>query len=167
VIIGIGGVSRSGKSSLAESLLEIPGKIRVISLDDYTFPEDMLPEIKGRPDWEIPEAYDFDLLLDEIRKEQQVYDHTIIEGILIFYDPRINQLFDRRIFLTLSRTEFLKRRGQEDRWGPEPSWYLEYVWHSYEKYGRSFNGKRLELQWNGPPALTTVMYYLENEPAES
>ncbi|MEM6525455.1 MAG: hypothetical protein AAGF85_08020 [Bacteroidota bacterium] len=136
MIIGIGGCSQSGKSTLAQKLTDnLPGA-HLFSLDDYTFPNNYLPLVRDRFDWEIPEAYDFDRLISEIHESQskgQAY--IIVEGILIFYDPRLVNLFDRRLFIQIDRQTFYKRRNKERRWGIEPQWFVDYIWNSFLKYG--------------------------------
>ena len=60
-VIGIGGVSQSGKSSLAKKIKKgiVDRIVKVISLDDHTVPVDKMPHVHGLPDWERPESYDF------------------------------------------------------------------------------------------------------------
>jgi nicotinamide/nicotinate riboside kinase len=137
MIIGIGGVSRSGKTTLAlrkKAELEAlhPGtKAHVIHQDDYVQPVERIPMIRDRTDWECPESMDFERLYAAITDARSRYDWVIAEGILIFYDPKVNALFDERITLHIDRDTFMARRAQETRWGPEPEWYLEHVWNSH------------------------------------
>lgn len=161
MIIGIGGVSQSGKSHLADQLSLRLKNTRVISLDDFAFPTEQLPKVKDRYDWEVPMAYDFDRLLKEIDLAIPQSDHVIAEGILIFYDPRINERFDKRIFLTINKPVFLARRKKETRWGNEPDWFLEHVWKCYEQYGRSVNEPALTLANERFDHQEVIMTYLK------
>lgn len=132
--IGIGGCSRSGKSTLASRLAASKPSSKIFSLDDYAFSKNTLPLIGKRYNWEIPEAYDFNRLLHDIHNAE--FDYVLVEGILVFYDPRIEGLFDTKIFMSIGKSTFLERRRLETRWGDEPDWFLEYVWTSYLNYGK-------------------------------
>jgi nicotinamide/nicotinate riboside kinase len=140
MIIGIGGVSRSGKTTLAlemKASYEAKGhRVVVLHQDDFVQPEDKIPLIHDRIDWECPASMDFERLHAAITEAAQRADYVIAEGILVFYDPKVNALFDERILLEIDRDTFLERRALETRWGVEPLWFREYVWESYLKYGK-------------------------------
>jgi uridine kinase len=138
MIIGIGGVSRAGKTSYAERLKKIFTKKRVIILsqDDFVFPENQIPKIKDRTDWECPESIDFDKFYETITISSRGHDIVIVEGLLIFYQSRITDLFDITYFLEIDKDTFMKRKSDDTRWGKEPDWYLEHIWNSYLKFGR-------------------------------
>ncbi|MEO0554925.1 MAG: hypothetical protein AAF149_17090 [Bacteroidota bacterium] len=135
MIIGIGGCSRSGKSTIAVALADELQNSTILSLDNYAFPEKNLPVVHNRHDWEIPEAYNFDRLIAEIEKLKIDYSVVIVEGILVFYDVRLARMFHKRILMQIDKSTFLVRRKQEVRWGSEPDWFIEYVWSSFLKYG--------------------------------
>jgi nicotinamide/nicotinate riboside kinase len=139
--IGIGGVSRSGKTSLAfliKRLLEERGETAaVISQDDFVFAENLIPKIKHRIDWECPESIDFQRYRKDIEHQKTTHQHVIAEGLLNFWDDETDALFDRRLFVSIKKDIFLSRRIEEKRWGFEPKWFLEHVWKSYLKYGQT------------------------------
>jgi nicotinamide/nicotinate riboside kinase len=139
--IGIGGVSRSGKTSLAfliKRLLEERGETAaVISQDDFVFAENLIPKIKHRIDWECPESIDFQRYRNEIVDKTATHQHVITEGLLNFWDAETDSLFDRRFFVSINKDIFLSRRSEEKRWGFEPKWFVEHVWKSYLKYGQT------------------------------
>jgi nicotinamide/nicotinate riboside kinase len=142
MIVGIGGVSRSGKTHLARQMRadwEAEGYLaKVLHQDDFVRPEAEIPKVRDRTDWECPESMDFDLFFEAIQQAQKNYDHVVAEGILVFYDPRINALFDDRLVMVIDRPTFLHRRARERRWGPEPVWYREYVWECFLRHGLVF-----------------------------
>lgn len=145
IFIGIGGVSRSGKSTLSlllrDALVQQQGKrVQVLHQDDWVRPESEIPRIKGHTDWECPESMDFRQLERAMRAAATDCDVVIVEGILVFYDEAVNALFDRRYLVEADRETFLARRAQETRWGPEPPWYPEYVWEGYLRWGRELGG---------------------------
>ncbi|TRX58677.1 hypothetical protein FNH22_12420 [Fulvivirga sp. M361] len=160
MIIGIGGISQSGKSYLSNKVSAELSNSTVLSLDDYTLPEYKLPKIKDRYDWELPKAYDFNSLLSDALSCSDKFQHVILEGILIFYDAAINRLFDKRIMLMLEKSEFLKRRRKEKRWGDEPEWFLEHVWYSYEQYGKIVNDEALLVNAQDFADQSKIMDYL-------
>lgn len=141
LIIGIGGASRSGKSTLALQLqaeYEAQGlSVAVFHQDSFAFPETQLPLIRNHLDWDRPESMDFRRLEAAIVQAHAQFDVVIAEGILIFYDPQINRLFNRRIFIEIDKALFLEHRAQETRWGLEPDWYAEYVWECHLRWGRT------------------------------
>lgn len=140
MVIGIGGVSRSGKTTSALELkvqYEQLGKTAlVLHQDDFTQPKRLIPRIRYKIDWEHPGSMDFRRFEKAILEARENYDVVIAEGILVFYDPAINALFDERILMEIDRETFLERRSKEVRWGREPRWYLEYVWESYLRWGK-------------------------------
>jgi nicotinamide/nicotinate riboside kinase len=140
MIIGIAGVSRSGKTTLADliqkKLIEKGETAIVLHQDDYVIPENQIPKIRHRIDWECPQSIDFQQFKTEILKAKKHYKHVITEGLLNFWDADINLLFDKKIFVEISKETFLERRNKEKRWGFEPKWFYEHVWESHEKYGK-------------------------------
>ena len=151
MVIGIGGASRSGKSSLARQLAaeyKAAGKsVLVLDQDDFAFPEADLPRIRDRADWDQPASMDFRRLQEHIWAAWARYEVVLVEGILVFYDPEVNALFDRRSFLEFDKARFWERRKQETRWGEEPDWYLEHVWEAHLKYGRrNFENGRFPIE---------------------
>lgn len=141
LIIGIGGASRSGKSTLALQLqaeYEAQGlSVAVFHQDNFAFPESQLPHIRDHLDWDRPESMDFRRLEADMMHAIERVEVVIAEGILIFYDPQINRLFNRRIFIEIDKALFLEHRAQETRWGQEPDWYADYVWECHLRWGRT------------------------------
>jgi nicotinamide/nicotinate riboside kinase len=139
--IGIAGVSRSGKTTLADLIqkayIEKGETAIVLHQDDYVMPESEIPKIRHRIDWECPQSIDFQRFKSEILEAKKHYKHVITEGLLNFWDEDINLLFDKKIFVEISKETFLERRNKEKRWGFEPKWFYEHVWQSYLKYGKN------------------------------
>ncbi|GAB4313123.1 MAG: hypothetical protein Kow00127_04020 [Bacteroidales bacterium] len=137
MVIGIGGVSNSGKSYLAEKIREaLPGKsVRILCLDHFVFPEEQQSKIENHIDWEIPESLDFDAFREAIEESEDVYDIVIAEGLMVFWNKKIDRLIDRHIFITLPEEVFKERKRHDMRWGKEPEWYISHIWDSYLKYG--------------------------------
>lgn len=135
-IIGIGGVSQSGKSSLAEKIKKrFSGNTLVWSQDDFTNPESQIPKINNLTDWEHPDSIDFQQIKNLIEAQKENYDLIILEGLLAFHDDELANFFDIKIMLTISKDTFLQRRKQETRWGSEPDWFIHHVWDSFLNFG--------------------------------
>jgi nicotinamide/nicotinate riboside kinase len=107
MIIGISGVSRSGKTTLADLIqkkfIEKGETAIVLHQDDYVMPENQIPKIRHRIDWECPQSIDFQRFKFEILEAKKHYNHVITEGLLNFWDEDINLLFDKKIFVEISK----------------------------------------------------------------
>jgi nicotinamide/nicotinate riboside kinase len=136
-LIAIGGISRSGKSTLAYLLAERLSLHRhsceVISQDDFCLPSGMLPLVKGIPDWEQPESMDWDRYHEKIYQASKQHQYLIIEGLFVFDDPVYRKDYSCEIELEIDHETFMNRRNVEQRWGKEPEWYIRYVWEVYQQ----------------------------------
>jgi uridine kinase len=141
MVIAIGGPSNSGKSTLAELLRQVLSnkKTIILSQDDYVYPEQNIPLVRDHIDWEIPESIHFTKFKQAIRAATKENDIVIAEGFMIYYDPELNSLFDKKIFISLSKEEFFSRKSKDLRWGKEEQWYIKHIWSSFQKYGKLKN----------------------------
>jgi len=157
MIIGIGGMSRSGKTSLA---LQIAAHFNhnsacVLSLDDYTFPEKDIPMINDMLDWDHPESIDFDKFYLDVYDNSKEYDLVLAEGFLIYLHTPLRKLFDKKICVTVSREEFESRRKEQY---DEPPWYRDHIWDSYYRYqGRYEEECDLVLDGSGAIELLPIV----------
>lgn len=140
-IIGISGGTGCGKTTMVNQLIRkfSKGKICVISQDSYYKTTDHLSyNEREKINFDHPDAIDFDLLIEDITalksgKEiyQPVYSfakhnrlkdtkHTlptkvvIVEGILLFNNEKLRELFDVNIFIDTDTDERLIRRIKRD-----------------------------------------------------
>lgn len=168
MIIAIGGPSRSGKSTLANLLVthfRKNGKKAIIfHQDDFVFPETLIPKIKDKTDWESPKSIDHDLLLEVVSDFKERFDIVIIEGFFAFYDNRLNEILDKRIFIKVSKRTFIIRKSMDSRWGYIPTWYIDHIWKSYLKLGKPSEIKSDYLQTSGEDEfdLKKILGYLES-----
>jgi len=157
IIIGIGGVSCSGKSMFAEELslhFRNSGYTAIaINQDDYVYPVAGIPVVKGHTDWECPESIDFESFGEAIRDASLCYDVVIAGGLMVFREPSVYDMFDFRIFIELTRSEFKRRKRKDLRWGREPEWYIDHIWDSYLKYGQYPRGLKPDLLLDGDEAF--------------
>lgn len=134
--IGIGGVSRSGKTFLADLLQkEIPDSI-VIHQDIYIPHKSEISRIRNHIDWESPEAIDWKSFRQATESGIRSGETVIVEGLFAFHDKEINKLYDKAFFITLNRNEFLLRKRTDLRWGREPEWYISHIWDSFVIHGQ-------------------------------
>jgi nicotinamide/nicotinate riboside kinase len=140
MLIGIGGPSRAGKSTLADALgREITSRsltYRFISQDDYVHRPPQLPMIRDHVDWEHPDSIDWKQLRRSLRRALTEVDIVLHEGLLAYANPEINQLYDRTLFLHISEPTFRTRKAADLRWGQEPEWYVDHIWDSYHHFGK-------------------------------
>ena len=89
----------------------------------------------------------------------------IVEGIFAYYDKTINELYDKKLFIEISKETFLQRKINDARWGMEPDWYIDHIWNSALKFGQP--NKKLKniyyLDGNRDIILSDVLQYLSNK----
>ncbi|RKN84163.1 uridine kinase [Paenibacillus ginsengarvi] len=154
--IGIAGGTGSGKTTVAEKLIEAlgPQKVVLLSQDSYYADNSRLP-LKERElvNYDHPDALDGELLLQHLRQlrnheaiEMPIYNFTthsreqqtiavqskpvvILEGILIFADPLIRQELDIKVFVDTDADVRILRRLSRDI--QERGRSVESVFHQY------------------------------------
>lgn len=168
--IGICGASGSGKTTLAEELMaRLPGRATLIHQDAYYKDHSHLPfEDRKRINYDHPEIFDHDLLYDDLKALtegrpilEKGYDFVqhrrsdpltpivpgnviIFEGIHTFYDPRVRDLLDFKLFIKVDPDVCLLRRVQRDilERGRDidgiAQQYLATVKPMYEQYIRNY-----------------------------
>lgn len=140
VFIGIAGGTGSGKSTFTNRLKAVFGEaITVIYHDNYYRKQDELPfEERKKINYDHPDALETSLLVRHLQKLKDgktvncpVYDFSqhnrsnetiaikpnkviIVEGILIFQDKRLRDLFDIKIFVEADADERILRRAMRD-----------------------------------------------------
>ena len=140
IIIGVAGGTGSGKTTLTRRLKERFGdEMTVISHDNYyKAHDDMTYEERSRLNYDHPDAFDTDLLVEHIKALRAgetvacpVYDFTqhnrsketlliaptgviVVEGILIFADSKLRDLMDVKIFVDTDADVRILRRLVRD-----------------------------------------------------
>lgn len=166
MVIGIGGASRSGKSTLAALLVnqfrDRDFTVIVLHQDDFVKKVSEIPLVNGEIDWETPLGIDFELSKDFLTYTAAHFDIVIFDGFLAFNEPTVNELFDKRLFVEISEDCFHQRKEEDTRWGIVPMWFREHIWSSYLQYGKSFDGERLTISGEKDFDLTFITNYLMN-----
>ncbi len=141
LIIGIAGGTGSGKTTVVTKIIkELPSdEVCVISQDSYYKATDNLSyEERTKINFDHPRAIDFELIIKHLKKlkagktiDQPVYSFVthnrtkdvvkthprkvvIVEGILIFNNEELRDLFDIKIFVHADTDERLIRRIRRD-----------------------------------------------------
>jgi uridine kinase len=151
MIIGIGGVSRAGKTTLAYKIREWLSQNDMILLhqDNFIQPLDKMPHVNDHIDWEHPGSLDFDALLKSISENKGIHKYVVVEGLMAFWNPKILALMDKKIYIRISKESFFSRKTIDKRWEKEPQWYLEHIWNSHFVYGLLPHGEANVLQLDG------------------
>ncbi len=141
IIIGISGASASGKSLLANTIVNELGsnQVVVISEDSYYKDHSNIPfEERTHINYDHPNSLDHELLFQHLQQLQQgktiqvpIYNHAthlrenetraigqhsiiVLEGILLFVEKELRDLMDIRIFMETALDICLIRRLKRD-----------------------------------------------------
>ncbi|NNJ32542.1 uridine kinase [Lacrimispora defluvii] len=140
VIIGIAGGTGSGKSTFTNRLKDaFCDNIAVLYHDNYYKRQDGVPfEERKKMNYDHPEAFETELLLNQLAAlrngesvECPIYDYSkhnrsdkfvkvepkkviLVEGILVFADERLRDMFDIKIFVEADADERILRRVIRD-----------------------------------------------------
>ena len=141
MIIGICGGTGSGKTTIARAIVDAVGASNVVLVEQDSYYRnlvDMPLDERHQANFDHPDALDSDMLVNHILRlkqglvvEMPLYDfktHTrsdqietieprpvvIVEGILIFAEPRVLDLLDVRVFVDTPDDIRLTRRLRRD-----------------------------------------------------
>jgi uridine kinase len=141
MIIGICGGTGSGKTTVANRILESVSADEVVFIQQdlyYRDLKDMPLDYRNAANFDHPDALDNDLLVNHLKKlklgepvELPIYDFrthsrlpattrvepkriVIVEGILIFAEPRLLEQMDVKVFVdTPDDIRFIRRLGRD------------------------------------------------------
>ncbi len=141
LVVGIAGGTSSGKTSVTRAITTALGESTIALFQHDAYYKD-LSLFEGKLPHEInydhPDAYDTQLLIRQILQlkegksiRQPVYDYTtyrrtteertveprrviIVEGILIFFEPRLRDIIDVKVFVDTDDDERVLRRIRRD-----------------------------------------------------
>lgn len=141
IIMGIAGASASGKSLLANTIVNELGtdQVVVISEDSYYKDHSDIPfDERAKINYDHPNSMDHELMLQHLQQLQAghsvnipIYNHSmhireqetrkigqhaiiVLEGILLFVDPKLREMMDIRIFMEAAPDICLLRRLKRD-----------------------------------------------------
>jgi uridine kinase len=141
LVIGIAGGTGSGKSTVARRVADAlrRSSVAFVDMDAYYRNFAHLPMAeRRRVNWDHPDAFDLDLFADHLARlargepiEKPVYDFVehvraprtvtiepadvvVIDGILLFVDPRVRELCDVKVYVDADADVRLVRRLKRD-----------------------------------------------------
>lgn len=118
-VIGIGGGSASGKTTVAATLAErlAPLRVEIINQDKYFLPSDQLPRHANRdgsrewPDHNHPDSFDLPRLRADLRRAREgEAEVLIVEGILVLHDEELRSLMNLKLYVEADADERIVRR---------------------------------------------------------
>lgn len=157
IILGITGPSASGKSLLANTIVNGLGSDQVVVISEDSYYKDsshLSFEDREKINYDHPDAFDHALLAEHLKRLQRgenveipIYSHSkhvrlpetrsvgghsiiIVEGILLFSEEILRSLMDIRIFMSAPLDVCLMRRLTRDVVERHRS--VESVLHQYE-----------------------------------
>ncbi len=157
IILGIAGPSASGKSLLANTIVNELGSDQVVVISEDAYYKDnshLALEAREKINYDHPDSFDHALLCDHLSLLQEgksvnipIYSHSkhlrmpetrcigqhkiiVLEGILLFSDKILRELMDIRIFMSAPLDVCLSRRLMRDVVERHRS--FESVLHQYE-----------------------------------
>ena len=141
MIIGIGGGTGSGKTTIAQKIISFVGAEHFVYLQQDSYYRnlgDMPLEVKHRVNYDHPDAFDTELLINHLEAlkageqiQQPIYDYAshsrrpetvdveprpiiIVEGILVFVNPELRALMDMKVFVdTDADIRFIRRLDRD------------------------------------------------------
>ena len=140
VIIGVAGGSGSGKTTVSNAILDRVGTEHIAYLEHDSYYKDLrdIPRRRDLINFDHPDALETSLLIEHIEHLKRlqpvdvpIYDFTtysrtgqvrhvdpqpiiLVEGILVFAEPALRELFDVRIFVDTDPDIRFIRRLQRD-----------------------------------------------------
>ncbi len=141
VIIGVAGGTGSGKTTVAQEILRLVGEENIAYIPHDAYYKDLSHlsfEERRKVNFDHPDSLDTALLVEHLKQLKQghsvevpVYDFTthtrtrqtrtvnpapiiLVEGILIFAEPELRDLFDVRLFVDTDADLRIIRRIKRD-----------------------------------------------------
>jgi len=141
IIIGVAGGTGSGKTTVAMKILERVGAEHVAYIPHDAYYRDLSylpPEERIKVNFDHPDSLETDLLIEHLKQlkagqpvDIPVYDFTthtrtnqtcrvgpapviLVEGILVFAEPALRELFDVKLYVDTDADVRLIRRIQRD-----------------------------------------------------
>lgn len=141
ILIGISGASASGKSVLANTIVNELGSDQVVVIPEDSYYKDQAHlsfEERAKVNYDHPDSFDHHLMCEHLRQLQMgqtvevpIYDHSqhtrsqqtrrigqhtiiVLEGILLLVDKELRNMMDIRIFMDTPLDVCLIRRLKRD-----------------------------------------------------
>ncbi|XP_070760548.1 nicotinamide riboside kinase 1 [Enoplosus armatus] len=157
LVVGVGGMTNGGKSTLSRSLRQQIPNSCIIAQDSYFKDDSVVPvDSNGFKQYDTLDALHMNTMMSDVdswRRDPESFlrqqglnpEHTtpsvdeevfvlIVEGFLIFNYRPLNELFDKRYFMEIPYDVCKKRRSSRVYTPPDPPGYFDgHVWPMYRK----------------------------------
>ncbi|MBI1908493.1 hypothetical protein HYS28_03730 [Candidatus Uhrbacteria bacterium] len=178
LLIGLAGPSGAGKSTLCAAIAADRGDVGHFRLDDFFKDATEFPRYKHWLNRELPSNLKFDQFITALTQLRAGYpvevpeysmhaDRAVgtkrvepkqvilVEGYLLFHDPRARPLFDLRLFLDVTtEVQIARRLGRGIPF--DAAYFYEVVVPTFEQYGRDAQyDAHIVIDGNGPIEDTT------------
>ncbi|XP_074834372.1 nicotinamide riboside kinase 2 [Carettochelys insculpta] len=169
-IIGIGGVTNGGKTTLTNQLIKALPNCCVVHQDDFYKPQDQIEVGEdGFKQWDAMESLDMEAMVNTVhawmekpRKFARCHGVNIrpnpkapapeelhilvIEGFLLYNYQPLTDLFNRRYYLTIPYDECKRRRSTRHYPVPDPPGLFDgHVWPMYLKYRKEMESNEVDV----------------------
>ncbi|XP_072848330.2 nicotinamide riboside kinase 1 isoform X1 [Pogona vitticeps] len=160
LVIGLGGVTNGGKTTLAKKLKKLLPNCTIISQDDFFKPvSEVAVDDHGFLQYDVLDALYMEKMVMNIRSwmtkpedaalmrpPKGVHDDQkgtedicvlIVEGFLLYNYKPLSDIWNKKYFLTIPYEECKRRRSRRVYDPPDPPGYFDgHVWPMYLKHKR-------------------------------
>ncbi|XP_071339431.1 nicotinamide riboside kinase 1 [Trachinotus anak] len=157
LVVGVGGMTNGGKSTLSKSLHQLIPNSCIIAQDSYFKDDSVVPvDSHGFKQYDMLDALHMDTMMSEVdswQRDPETFlsqrglnpERTtptadmevfvlIVEGFLIFNYRPLNELFNKRYFMEIPYDVCKRRRSLRVYTPPDPPGYFDgHVWPMYLK----------------------------------
>jgi nicotinamide/nicotinate riboside kinase len=144
IVIGIGGISRTGKSTLTNNLKKKLNIINTFHIDNYIispikkYDENIKDYIE---DWEDPICYNLNKFYEDLKEykinsinnfinDNNELNYIIAEGFLLYNKKEITELIDIKINYIIDK-EIARYRRKSTKYYGSDYYFNEYIWKCY------------------------------------
>ncbi|XP_074493531.1 nicotinamide riboside kinase 1 isoform X2 [Sebastes fasciatus] len=169
LVVGVGGITNGGKSTLSKSLHEQIPNSYLIAQDSYFKDDSVVPvDSNGFKQYDTLDALHMDTMMSDVdswRRDPESFlrlrglkpEHTtpsldeevyvlIVEGFLIFNHRLLNELFYKRYFMEIPYDVCNRRRSSRVYTPPDPPGYFDgHVWPMYLKNRQEMESTASEI----------------------